>query len=156
MKNGRLSQNVVSKSLICGILIGELHYVGSDANVSTLLSSVGDESGKNADYCRDRCGIKKVMDQTLQYIGPNSCIHLSFDIDGLDPVWAPSTGFPVANGVPLSDGCYVAQRLYETEKLIAMDLVEINPTVATDGLDRTLEAARTVVCSALGVEGDPE
>lgn len=94
------------------------------------------------------------MDQTLQYIGPNSYIHLSFDIDGLDPQWAPSTGFPVDGGVSLSDGCYVARRLFETEKLIAMDLVEINSTVATDGLDRTLESARAVVCNALGVEGD--
>ncbi|KAH0238836.1 Ureohydrolase, partial [Aureobasidium melanogenum] len=43
----------------------------------------------------DRYGIGKVMDMALGWIGSDTPIHLSFDIDSLDPMWAPSTGTPV-------------------------------------------------------------
>ncbi|KAI4769675.1 Ureohydrolase, partial [Aureobasidium sp. EXF-8846] len=42
----------------------------------------------------DRHGIGKVMDMALGWIGSDTPIHLSFDIDSLDPMWAPSTGTP--------------------------------------------------------------
>jgi arginase len=40
----------------------------------------------------DRHGIGKIMDMALGWIGSDTPIHLSFDIDALDPIYAPSTG----------------------------------------------------------------
>ena len=44
-------------------------------------------------YEVDRLGIGKVMEQTLDHV-KDSNVHLSFDIDGLDPYYAPHTGMP--------------------------------------------------------------
>ncbi|KAH9283339.1 Arginase-2, mitochondrial [Echinococcus granulosus] len=54
-----------------------------------------------------RLGIQNVMEITLKTIMrycPNCHIHLSFDIDGLDPKYAPSTGTPVPGGLSLEEG----------------------------------------------------
>jgi hypothetical protein len=48
-----------------------------------------------------RHGIEKVMDLALEYLGDETPIHVSYDIDSLDPEWAPSTGFPVSPGCRL-------------------------------------------------------
>ena len=39
-----------------------------------------------------RHGIGHIMELALEHLGPNTPIHLSFDVDALDPQWAPSTG----------------------------------------------------------------
>lgn len=70
----------------------------------------------------DRYGIGKVMDMALEYIG-DAPIHLSFDVDALDPMWAPSTGTPVRGGLTLREGDYICECVHETGLLIAMDLV---------------------------------
>ncbi|CAG8082684.1 unnamed protein product [Penicillium olsonii] len=97
-----------------------------------------------------RFGIEKVMDLALDHIGDETPIHASYDIDSLDPEWAPSTGFPVASGLALDEGVYVAKRLYQSGNLIALDLVEINPDVATSQLNVTVEAGCKLIKSALG------
>ena len=48
-------------------------------------------------------------------------IHLSFDVDALDPSVAPSTGTPVRGGLTFREGHYICEALYETGCLIAMD-----------------------------------
>ena len=70
-----------------------------------------------------RHGIGKVMDLVLEYIGPDTPIHLSFDVDALDPQWAPSTGTPVRGGLTLREGDFIAECVHETGSLVAMDLV---------------------------------
>ncbi|RFU30613.1 hypothetical protein B7463_g5749, partial [Scytalidium lignicola] len=77
----------------------------------------------------DRHGIGRVMDMALGHIGNDTPIHLSFDVDALDPMWAPSTGTPVRGGLTLREGDYIAECVHETGSLVAMDLVEVNPTL---------------------------
>jgi arginase len=48
-------------------------------------------------------------------------VHLSFDVDALDPEVAPSTGTPVRGGLTFREGHYICEALYETGCLIAMD-----------------------------------
>jgi len=74
----------------------------------------------------DKHGIGKVMDMALEYIG-DAPIHLSFDVDALDPMWAPSTGTPVRGGLTLREGDYICESVHETGMLIAMDLVRPPP-----------------------------
>ena len=63
------------------------------------------------------------MGLALDYIGPDTPIHLSFDVDALDPLVAPSTGTPVRGGLTLREGDFIAECVHETGSLIAMDLV---------------------------------
>ncbi|RKF82435.1 Arginase [Golovinomyces cichoracearum] len=102
----------------------------------------------------DRYGIGKVMDMTIAYIGYNNPIHLSFDVDAIDPTWAPSTGTPVRGGLTLREGDFIAEYLYATENLIAMDLVEVNPTLAkghdNTGVQKTIHCGCSLIRCALG------
>ena len=50
----------------------------------------------------------------ITYFSPNARIHLSFDIDVLDPSFAPSTGTPVPEGLSLEEGKYICKTLAET------------------------------------------
>ena len=77
----------------------------------------------------DRHGIGKVMDMALGWIGSDTPIHLSFDIDALDPRFAPSTGTAVRGGLTLREGDFIAECVHETGSLVALDLVEVNPSL---------------------------
>lgn len=90
------------------------------------------------------------MDETVEWIGSDSPIHLSFDIDALDPTWAPSTGFPVPGGLTLRQGEYIAERIHQTGNLVGLDLVEINPHIEKMGKDKTVYAGCSILFSALG------
>ncbi|KAF2436125.1 Ureohydrolase [Tothia fuscella] len=98
----------------------------------------------------DRYGIGKVMDQALGWIGSDTPIHLSFDIDALDPQWAPSTGTAVRGGLTLREGDFIAECVAETGSLIALDLVEVNPSLETEGASETVRAGCSIVRCALG------
>lgn len=76
-----------------------------------------------------RYGIGKVVEMALAWIGSDTPIHLSFDVDSLDPQFAPSTGTPVRGGLTLREGDYIAECVAETGSLIALDLVEVNPSL---------------------------
>lgn len=98
----------------------------------------------------DRHGIGKVMDMALGWIGHDTPIHLSFDVDALDPMWAPSTGTPVRGGLTLREGDFIAECVHETGSLIAMDLVEVNPSLEAHGASETIRAGCSIVRCALG------
>lgn len=73
----------------------------------------------------DRYGIGKVVEMALDRVNPDRSrpIHLSFDVDALDPSVAPSTGTPVRGGLTFREGHYICERLYETGLLVAIDLM---------------------------------
>jgi len=101
-----------------------------------------------------RHGIGKVMEMALGHIGNDTPIHLSFDVDALDPLWAPSTGTPVRGGLTLREGDFIAECVHETGNLVAMDLVEVNPTLDPGvndlGAQETVRAGCSLVRCALG------
>lgn len=98
----------------------------------------------------DRYGIGKVMDMALGWIGRDTPIHLSFDVDALDPQWAPSTGTPVRGGLTLREGDFIAECVHQTGSLIALDLVEVNPSLEEHGAQETVRAGCSIVRCALG------
>lgn len=53
-------------------------------------------------------------------LGP---VYLSFDVDALDPQWAPSTGTPVRGGLTLREGDFICECVHATGALVGMDLV---------------------------------
>ncbi|WQF89266.1 Putative ureohydrolase [Colletotrichum destructivum] len=101
----------------------------------------------------DRYGIGRVMEMALAHIGSDTPIHLSFDVDALDPMWAPSTGTPVRGGLTLREGDYICECVHETGSLVALDLVEVNPSLAADqegAASETVRAGCSLVRCALG------
>ncbi|VDK36189.1 unnamed protein product [Taenia asiatica] len=93
-----------------------------------------------------KLGIEKVMEITLKIIfrfNPNSQIHLSFDIDALDPKYATSTGTPVPGGLSLEEGKYICKVLAQTGHLKSMVLTEVNPSLGSP------EEAKTTVNSGI-------
>lgn len=100
----------------------------------------------------DKHGIGRVMEMALAHIGTDTPIHLSFDVDALDPMWAPSTGTPVRGGLTLREGDYICECVHETGSLVAVDLVEVNPHLAPDetGMHDTVRAGCSLVRCALG------
>ncbi|KAK0713745.1 arginase [Lasiosphaeria miniovina] len=101
----------------------------------------------------DRHGIGRVMEMALGHIGSDTPIHLSFDVDALDPMWAPSTGTPVRGGLTLREGDYICECVHETGSLVAVDLVEVNPSLAPAndiGAHETVRAGCSLVRCALG------
>ncbi|XP_058649245.1 arginase-1 isoform X2 [Onychostoma macrolepis] len=77
----------------------------------------------------DRLGIAKVMEQTCDHMFSKvkKPIHLSFDIDALDPSVSPATGTPVAGGLTYREGIYITEHICQTGLLSAVDMVEVNP-----------------------------
>lgn len=74
----------------------------------------------------DKWGIGKVVDMALDHVNGAAGkrqrpIHLSLDVDGLDPSVTPSTGTPVRGGLTFREGHYICEALYETGCLAAMD-----------------------------------
>ncbi|KAI4182990.1 MAG: hypothetical protein LQ348_004761 [Seirophora lacunosa] len=98
----------------------------------------------------DKYGIGRVMEMALGHIGSDTPIHLSFDVDALDPQWAPSTGTPVRGGLTLREGDFIAECVHETGSLVAMDLVEVNPSLEAIGAAETIRAGCSLVRCALG------
>lgn len=98
-------------------------------------------------------GIAEVVARAVQHIDPSHYvpIHCSFDIDALDPLWAPSTGTPVPGGLSLADGIYLASTLAESGRLVSFDLTEVNPALGSaSDVSKTVESARLICSSALG------
>lgn len=102
----------------------------------------------------DQFGIGKVVEMALSRVNPDNKrpIHLSFDIDAIDPFFAPATGTAVRGGITWREGCYICEALAETGNLVAMDLVELNPSLGDhpDAAHDTAAVAISLIKSALG------
>lgn len=89
------------------------------------------ELGITSFYAEDvaEIGIEKTLEQTLSQLAPHgrADIHLSFDVDGLDPEFVPATGTPVPGGLSLYDGQMIINTIMREANLLSFDLVEVNP-----------------------------
>ncbi|XP_066948231.1 arginase, hepatic-like [Macrobrachium rosenbergii] len=100
----------------------------------------------------DKVGIEEVIRHCLEVLQPSGTrpLHVSFDIDSLDPAEAPSTGTPVRAGLTLREGLKIVEAARDTGFLKAFDLVEVNPELGLKGdALLTTEAAKAVLLAAL-------
>ena len=98
-------------------------------------------------------GMKQSIEMALSTINPNGDlpIHISFDVDGMDPIDAPSTGTPVGDGVRIHEALELVRTLRESGNLAAMDVVEVNPSLGTpNDVVVTVANAQLVIAHALG------
>jgi len=101
----------------------------------------------------DRYGIGKVMEMALDHVNPDRDrpIHLSFDVDALDPTVAPSTGTPVRGGLTFREGHYICEAVYETGLLVALDIMEVNPSLEdVISVNQTIAVGCSLARCALG------
>ncbi|KAI5301161.1 Arginase, catabolizes arginine to ornithine and urea [Ascosphaera atra] len=98
-------------------------------------------------------GMPKILSLALNHIGPETPVHLSFDVDAIDPVFVPGTGTPVPAGLGLREAFYLCRTLHATGNLVSMDVVEVNTDI--DGLEnkekeKTVKAAVGLINAGLG------
>ncbi|CAF1139342.1 unnamed protein product [Adineta steineri] len=101
----------------------------------------------------DRYGIGQVMDMTIEHLSKGdrgeSPIHVSFDIDALDPSVAGSTGTPVRGGLTFREGHYLLEALHSTGRLVALDMVELNPAIG-DHCEDTIAIGCSLIRATFG------
>ncbi len=97
----------------------------------------------------DRQGISKTIAQALEITtsGTNG-LHVSFDIDALDPREAPGVGTPVRGGLSYREARLAMELIADSGKLISLDMVEVNPVL--DQRNRTARAAAELILAMLG------
>lgn len=96
----------------------------------------------------DEQGIATVARQVLVKFGHLERIHVSFDLDSLDPRHAPGVGTPVIGGLTYREAHLLMEILADSGKVWSMDVVEINPILDTQ--NRTAEIAVEMILSLLG------
>lgn len=89
----------------------------------------------------DRNGMKHVMEEALQIVtNGTDGVHLSLDLDGMDPGEAPGVGTPVSGGMSYRESHFAMEMLYERNVLVSAEFVEVNPM-----LDQNNKTAKTAV-----------
>lgn len=97
----------------------------------------------------DERGIATVMREALLLAGRDTAgVHVSLDMDFLDPLEAPGVGTPVRGGVTFREAHLAMELLCGSERLLSLDVVEVNPVL--DRQNSTAELAVQLVASALG------
>jgi arginase len=97
----------------------------------------------------DQMGMAKVMDEALQKVSKGvDQVHLSFDLDVVDPRWAPGTGTTVQGGLTWRESHLAMEMLSDAGLLSSLEFVEVNPLLDTG--NQTGEFTVGLICSALG------
>jgi len=97
----------------------------------------------------DEIGMKEVMQRALRIAGAGvSQVHLSFDVDSMDPREAPGTGTPVKGGLTYREAHLAMEMLSDSKKITSADFVEVNPILDTS--NHTAELAVELVLSLFG------
>jgi arginase len=97
----------------------------------------------------DRRGICPVVEEAIALATKNTdALHISMDIDALDPLIAPGVGTPVRGGLTYREAHTAMEIVAGSEKLFSMEVVEVNPIL--DVRNTTAEVAAELVESALG------
>ncbi|QBD83641.1 arginase [Ktedonosporobacter rubrisoli] len=97
----------------------------------------------------DERGISEIMHQAVAIAGrDNHPVHLSLDLDALDPREAPGVGTAVRGGLSYREAHLVMEMVASTHQLVSMDVVEVNAIL--DRENATARLAVELVLSALG------
>lgn len=107
-------------------------------------------SGINVATIRDveERGISAVVHDALDDLGEIDSLHVSFDLDSLEPNVAPGVGTPVPGGLTHREALLLAEILGDDGRVTTLDLVEVNPIL--DEANKTARFAVDVAASLLG------
>ena len=89
----------------------------------------------------DERGMRDVVDEAIRIASDGTAgIHLSFDLDVVDPEDAPGTGTPVWGGITYREAHLAMELLNDRAQIVAIDLVEVNPVLDTQNMTGILAA----------------
>ena len=96
----------------------------------------------------DEHGMRVTMEQALAGIGPDTHLHVSFDVDFLDSALAPGVGTAVPGGPTYREAQLCMEMIADTGRLASLDVMELNP--ACDVRNQTAELVVDLVESLFG------
>lgn len=97
----------------------------------------------------DRLGMTRVMEESIQYLKEKTDgVHLSLDLDGLDPTDAPGVGTPVNGGITYRESHLAMEMLAEAHIITSAEFVEVNPIL--DEKNKTATVAVALMGSLFG------
>ncbi|MBX5494636.1 MAG: arginase [Bryobacteraceae bacterium] len=97
----------------------------------------------------DELGMRAVMEKAVEIASAGTdAIHLSLDMDSVDPSQAPGVGTPVPGGITYREAHLAMEILCDCSRLASLEVVEVNPIL--DDANRTAILAVELILSALG------
>ena len=96
----------------------------------------------------DEMGMRHTMEQALMGLDENTHLHVSFDVDFLDPEIAPGVGTTVPGGPTYREAQLCMEMIADTGRLASLDVMELNP--ALDVRNATAEVAVDLIESLFG------
>ena len=97
----------------------------------------------------DRLGMTAVMEECISFLKDRTDgVHLSLDLDGLDPVDAPGVGTPVSGGISYRESHLAMEMLAESQLITSAEFVEVNPIM--DERNKTAIVAVALISSLCG------
>jgi len=98
----------------------------------------------------DKLGMTEVMNQAMWYLKDRNVdgVHLSLDLDGLDPLYTPGVGTPVPGGITYRESHLAMEMLYASKMITSAEFVEVNPIL--DEQNKTGEVAVALMGSLFG------
>ena len=96
----------------------------------------------------DEMGMRQTMEQALAGMDANTHLHVSFDVDFLDPEIAPGVGTQVPGGPTYREAQLCMEMIADTHRLASLDVVELNP--AFDVRNKTAVLAVDLIESLFG------
>jgi len=96
----------------------------------------------------DEHGMRAAMAQALVGLDPDTHLHVSFDVDFLDPDIAPGVATTVRGGPTYREAQLCMEMIADTGRLASLDVMELNP--AYDLRNRTAELAVDLIASLFG------
>jgi arginase len=98
----------------------------------------------------DRLGLERVIREALEHIAGTGFVHVSLDMDALDPEIAPGVGTPVRGGLSYREAHLAMELVAESGLARSLEVVEVNPIL--DRENETAKLAVELVASALGAK----
>ncbi|HKG43083.1 MAG TPA: arginase [Gaiellaceae bacterium] len=96
----------------------------------------------------DRIGVEPAMREALEHVSGDGFVHVSLDMDVLDPEVAPGVGTPVRGGLSYREAHLAMELVAEAGSMGSLEVVEVNPIL--DRENQTAKLAVELVASALG------
>jgi arginase len=96
----------------------------------------------------DRIGVERAMREALEHVAGGAFVHVSLDMDVVDPDVAPGVGTPVRGGLSYREAHLAMELVAESGLAGSLEVVEVNPIL--DRENETAKVAVELVASALG------
>lgn len=139
-----------------------IEYEGAKvAPENAVLIGIRSIDGKEKEMCKksgityysmrdiDERGLSEIMKEAVAKASAGTAgIHASFDLDAIEPLYAPGVSTPVTGGLSYREAHLCLEYIADSGKLLALDLVELNPM--TDITHKTANLSVELIQSALG------